>query len=197
MIAYIDGKLTHKDPTSVIIEANGVGYFIKISLNTFGKIQEGERCKLLTVLHIKEDAHTLYGFFDGEEKRLFNLLTSISGIGPSIALMALSSILPSDLEYAIANEDIKQIQMIKGVGIKTAQRIVLELKDKIKKDSTGAVPGATLSNSLYNTTRNEALTALQTLGIDKKIAEKSVDTLLKLNPSITLEDLIRRALKTS
>lgn len=192
MIAYISGKLTYKDPTAVIIETNGVGYFIKISLNTYGHILAAENCKLLTVLSIKEDSHTLYGFFEAEEKRLFLLLTSISGVGPSIALMVLSSMQSVEIQTAIANDDIKTLQSVKGIGLKTAQRIILELKDKINKENLILVGAAGLS---HNIVRAEALSALQTLGIDKKLAEKSVDLLLKENPSAKVEDLIRAALK--
>jgi len=192
MIAYISGKLTYKDPTAVIIETNGVGYFIKISLNTYGHIAAAESCKLLTVLNIKEDAHTLYGFFEAEEKRLFLLLTSISGVGPSIALMVLSSMQSVEIQTAIANDDIRTLQSVKGIGLKTAQRIILELKDKINKENLILVGAAGLT---HNIVRAEALSALQTLGIEKKLAEKSVDTLLKENPSAKVEDLIRAALK--
>ena len=192
MIAYISGKLTYKDPTAVIIETNGVGYFIKISLNTYGHIAAAESCKLLTVLNIKEDAHTLYGFFEAEEKRLFLLLTSISGVGPSIALMVLSSMQSVEIQTAIANDDIRTLQNVKGIGLKTAQRIILELKDKINKENLILVGAAGLT---HNIVRAEALSALQTLGIEKKLAEKSVDTLLKENPSAKVEDLIRAALK--
>ena len=192
MIAYISGKLTYKDPTAVIIETNGVGYFIKISLNTYGHIAAAESCKLLTVLNIKEDAHTLYGFFEAEEKRLFLMLTSISGVGPSIALMVLSSMQSVEIQTAIANDDIRTLQSVKGIGLKTAQRIILELKDKINKENLILVGAAGLT---HNIVRAEALSALQTLGIEKKLAEKSVDTLLKENPSAKVEDLIRAALK--
>ncbi|MEY5047339.1 MAG: hypothetical protein RLZZ175_698 [Bacteroidota bacterium] len=192
MIAYISGKLTYKDPTAVIIETNGVGYFIKISLNTYGHIAAAESCKLLTVLNIKEDAHTLYGFFEAEEKRLFLLLTSISGVGPSIALMVLSSMQSVEIQTAIANDDIRTLQSVKGIGLKTAQRIILELKDKINKENLILVGAAGLT---HNIVRAEALSALQTLGIEKKLAEKSVDALLKENPSAKVEDLIRAALK--
>lgn len=192
MIAYISGKLTYKDPTAVIIETNGVGYYIKISLNTYGHIAAAESCKLLTVLNIKEDAHTLYGFFEAEEKRLFLLLTSISGVGPSIALMVLSSMQSVEIQTAIANDDIRTLQSVKGIGLKTAQRIILELKDKINKENLILVGAAGLT---HNIVRAEALSALQTLGIEKKLAEKSVDALLKENPSAKVEDLIRAALK--
>jgi Holliday junction DNA helicase RuvA len=197
MIAYIDGKLTFKDPTYVIVEANGVGYQIKIPLSTFTSLNEGERVKLLTYLHIKEDAHTLYGFSDSIQKRLFLDLISISGIGPNTALMMLSSLSPGELQHAIASEDVRTIQNIKGIGAKTAQRVILELKDKMKKlELTQEIrPIAGIS---HNTVKNEALSALVTLGIPRAAAEKTVDTILKKEgEQISLEQLIRLALKSS
>jgi Holliday junction DNA helicase RuvA len=197
MIAYIDGKLTFKDPTHVIIETNGVGYKIKITLGTFSALKEGERCKLLTYLHIKEDAHTLFGFIEASEKKLFMDLISISGVGPTTALMILSSLSPSELQHAIVNEDVRTIQNVKGIGAKTAQRIILELKDKMKKVplSTDSAHNAVFS---HNTVRNEALSALVTLGIARNIAEKNVDTIIKREgDQIPLEQLIKLVLKTA
>lgn len=197
MIAYIDGKLTFKDPTYVIIETNGIGYQIKIPLSTFASLNEGERVKLLTYLHIKEDAHTLYGFSDSIQKRLFLELISISGIGPNTALMMLSSLNPTELQHAIANEDVRTIQNIKGIGAKTAQRVILELKDKMKKLDSGQETKA-ISGTFHNTVKSEALSALVTLGIPRAAAEKTVDTILKKEgDQITLEQLIRLALKSS
>ncbi len=140
MIAYLKGKLVHKDPTFVIIDISGVGYQVKISLQTYTKIKDEEHIMLLTYLHIKEDAHTLYGFKEEAEKKLFLNLTSISGVGPSTGLMILSSLSAEELETAIVSEDYRTIQNVKGVGAKTAQRIVLELKDKIKKESFSYSP---------------------------------------------------------
>lgn len=197
MIAYIDGKLTLKDPTHVIVECNGIGYQIKISLSTYSSLKEGERCKLLTYLHIKEDAHTLFGFSEASEKKLFLDLISISGVGPTTALMVLSSLSPSELQHAIINEEVRIIQNVKGIGAKTAQRIILELKDKMKKASL--VPG-TKDNAVFshNTVRNEALSALITLGIPRNMAEKNVDAVLKREgDQILVEQLIKLALKTA
>ncbi|MFN6946138.1 MAG: Holliday junction branch migration protein RuvA, partial [Cytophagaceae bacterium] len=129
MIAYVDGKLVHKEPAYVIIETNGLGYEIKISLQTYSSLQEGERCKLLTYFHVKEDAHTLYGFSSSLEKKVFMDLISISGVGPNTALTCLSSMSAPEIAQAISNEDVRTIQNIKGIGAKTAQRIILELKD--------------------------------------------------------------------
>jgi holliday junction DNA helicase RuvA len=197
MIAYIDGKLALKEATYVIIEAGGLGYQIKISLNTYSALKEGERCKLHTYLHIKEDGHTLFGFHEINEKNVFLNLISISGVGPGTAMMVLSSLGPDEVEQAIVNEDVKTIQSVKGIGTKTAQRIILELKDKIKKTS---LDGNTrlISQNPYNTLRNEALSALVTLGISKNIAEKSIDSILKKEGNnISLEQLIKLALKTA
>jgi holliday junction DNA helicase RuvA len=197
MIAYIDGKLALKEATYVIIETGGIGYQIKISLNTYSALKEGERCKLHTYLHIKEDGHTLFGFHQISEKRVFMNLISISGVGPGTALMVLSSLGPAEVEQAIVNEDVKTIQSVKGIGTKTAQRIILELKDKVKKDTLGS-DGKLITQNPYNTLRNEALSALITLGISKNIAEKSIDSILKKEGNtISLEQLIKLTLKTA
>lgn len=197
MIAYIDGKLTYKDPTFVIIDVAGVGYHIKISLQTYSALKEGERCRLQTFLHIKEDAHTLYGFVENAEKRLFLDLISVSGIGPNTALMMLSSLSYAEIQQAIISEDLRTIQSIKGIGSKTAQRVLLELKDKIKKGMfAGEVPN--FPSPTNNTIRNEALSALVTLGIPKNVAEKSIDTIIKQEGNqLTIEQLIKKALKPS
>jgi len=197
MIAYIDGKLAYKDPTFVLIEVNGIGYEVKIPLSTFSDLKEGERVKLLTYLHVKEDSHTLYGFSDATQKRIFLDLISISGIGPNTGLMMLSSMNPSELQHAIASEDVKTIQSIKGIGSKTAQRVILELKDKFKK--LNLVPESRENVEFsHNSLRNEALSALVTLGIPKPTAEKNVDSIIKKEgDQLTLEKLIKLALKTA
>ncbi len=196
MIAYIDGKLTFREATYVIIEANGVGYEIRISLNTYGQMKEGERCKLLTYLHVREDAQILYGFLEAGEKRMFLDLISVSGIGPNSALTILSSTDPDELHAHIVSEDVKAIQAIKGIGPKTAQRLILELKDKLKKD-INVSSGALLTKQSHNTRRDEALSALVTLGIQKNVAEKSIDAVLKKEGAdVSLETLIKLALKT-
>ena len=196
MIAYIDGKLTLKDPTFVIIDVGGVGYQIKVSLNTYSSLPAGERCRLHTFLHIKEDAHTLYGFNTVAEKELFLLLISISGVGPNTGLMILSSLSVEEVQQAIVREDVRTIQHVKGIGAKTAQRIILELKDKVKKDvmlSEVGTPAAT-----HNTNRAEALSALVTLGFAKNVAEKTLDSIIKREGgSLSVEELIKFALKSS
>lgn len=196
MIAYIDGKLTYKDPTYVIIETNGVGYQIKIPLSTYSTLPAGERCKLHTYLHIKEDAHTLYGFTTLAEKEVFLHLISISGVGPNTGLMILSSLSVEEIQQAIIREDARTIQHVKGIGAKTAQRIILELKDKMKKEVLLA--DAPVSAAAYNTNRAEALSALVTLGFAKNIAEKTLDTIIKREGgNLSVEDLIKFALKSS
>ena len=197
MIAYIQGKLVHKDPTYVIIDVQGIGYHVNISLYTFGQLKDQERCRLHTYLHIKEDSHTLYGFSESSEKDMFLKLISITGVGPSTGLMIQSSLSPSELQQAILSEDVKTIQSVKGVGGKTAQRIILELKDKLKKEELmGVVEG--IAPMPRNTLKSEALSALATLGIGKQVAEKSIDAILKTNGNnITLEELIKLALKNS
>jgi Holliday junction DNA helicase RuvA len=196
MIAYIDGKLTHKDPTYVIIDVGGVGYQIKVSLNTYSSLPPSERCKLHTFLHIKEDAHTLYGFTTAAEKDLFLLLISITGVGPNTGLMILSSLSVEEVQQAILREDVRTIQHVKGIGAKTAQRIILELKDKVKKEailSDTIVPAAA-----HNTNRAEALSALVTLGFAKNVAEKTLDAIIKREGgNLSVEELIKFALKSS
>jgi len=196
MIAYIDGKLTHKEAAYVIIEANGVGYEIKISLNTYSHLKLDERCKLLTHMHVREDAQILYGFLEASEKKMFLDLISVSGIGPNTGLAILSSADPEELKSNIITENVKAIQAIKGIGAKTAQRLILELKDKLKKD--GLIGGTNLlSKPSHNTVKNEALSALVTLGIQKNIAEKSIDAILKKEgDDVPLETLIKLALRT-
>lgn len=196
MIAYIDGKLAHKDPTYVIIDVNGVGYQIRISLSTYSSLPAGERCKLHTFLSIKEDAHTLYGFTTAAEKEAFLHLISISGVGPNTGLMILSSLSVEEIQQAILREDVRTIQNVKGIGAKTAQRIILELKDKIKKEamlSDSIVPAAS-----HNTNRAEALSALVTLGFAKNVAEKTLDSIIKREGgNLSVEEMIKFALKSS
>ncbi len=196
MIAYIDGKLTYKDPTYVIIDVGGVGYQIKVSLNTYSSLPDGERCKLHTFLNIKEDAHTLYGFTTVAEKDLFLLLISISGVGPNTGLMVLSSLTVDEVQQAIVREDVRTIQNVKGIGAKTAQRIILELKDKVRKDAL--LSDTTVPAASHNTNRSEALSALVTLGFAKNVAEKTLDSIIKREGgSLSVEELIKFALKSS
>ncbi|MEQ8580315.1 MAG: Holliday junction branch migration protein RuvA [Marinoscillum sp.] len=195
MINYLEGKLAVKDPTYVVVDINGIGYEAKISLITFAAIKNLEETKLYTHLHIKEDAHTLFGFSEESEKRRFLELISISGVGPSTGLMILSSLSPQELQQAILSDDVRTIQSVKGIGLKTAQRIILELKDKMKKEGL-LEKGLDFVPSASNSLRSEALSALTTLGIGKPAAEKSIDLILKQNgQQIKLEELIKLALK--
>lgn len=192
MYAYIDGKLTFKCPTYIVVEASGLGYHINISLNTYSLLQNAERCKIFTWLHVKEDAHTLYGFAEEGERRLFLHLISVSGIGPNTGRMMLSSITPSEIQQAIVQGDVPLIQKIKGIGAKTAQRLVLELQDKLKKEGTGSL----ILAPIHNTAKDEALSALVMLGFAKNAAEKVLDNIIKNTiEKPAVEQLIKQALK--
>jgi Holliday junction DNA helicase RuvA len=193
MYAYIHGKLVFKCPTYVVIDAGGIGYHINISLNTYAELEEKENCKLYTWLHVKEDAHTLYGFFEEGERRLFLHLISVSGIGPNTGRMILSSITPSEIQTAIVKGDVPLIQRIKGIGPKSAQRMILELQDKLKKEG----PDSLISMPLHNTAKDEALSALVMLGFNKNIAEKVLENAIKASSEIlSVEALIKIALKS-
>lgn len=197
MIAFIEGKIEELLPTHVILAVNGLGYEVKISLSTFSFLKGKQHCRLMTHFHVKEDAQTLFGFFDEEEKRLFLHLISISGVGPSTALVVQSSLTSRELQEAIAEEKVNVIQGVKGIGTKTAQRIVLELKDKIKKEGFVATGNEKNGFGLNNTLKQEALSALVTLGISKSVAEKNIDAILKKSPPdvTTVEELIKQSLK--
>ena len=195
MIAYLKGKLVYKEPTFIQMEVNGVGYQASISLHTFSEIKDKEDLMLFTYMHIREDAHVLYGFSSDAEKQMFLQLISVNGVGPNTALVVLSYLPPVELRSVIVREDAGALQAVKGIGGKTAQRLILELKDKLKRDGveeTGK-PGM-----VHNTLRHEALTALVTLGIAKPAAEKSIDSILKrMGTSISLEELVKQALKNA
>lgn len=192
MFAYIDGKLTFKCPTYIVVETGGVGYQIHISLNTYSALNDAERCKIYTWLHVKEDAHTLYGFADEGERRLFLHLISVSGIGPTTCRMMLSSITPAEIQQAIIKGDVNLIQRIKGIGAKSAQRIVLELQDKLKKEGSDSL----ISMPQHNTTKDEALSALIMLGFGKQPAEKAIDNAIKsTSDELSVELMIKAALK--
>jgi len=193
MYAYINGKLVFKCPTYVVIDAGGIGYHINISLNTYAELEEKENCKLYTWLHVKEDAHTLYGFFEEGERRLFLHLISVSGIGPNTGRMILSSITPSEIQTAIVKGDVPLIQRIKGIGPKSAQRMILELQDKLKKEG----PDSLISMPVHNTAKDEALSALVMLGFNKNIAEKALESAIRASAeSLSVEALIKIALKS-
>jgi len=193
MYAYIDGKLVFKSPAYVVIDAGGVGYHINISLHTYSLLADAERCKLFIWLHVKEDAHTLYGFADEGERRLFLHLISISGIGPNTGRMMLSSITPVEIQTAIINGNVALIQRIKGIGPKSAQRVILELQDKLRKEGSETLSTAPASKNV----RDEALAALVMLGFARNVAEKVLDQEINKNDSsISVEQLIKFALKS-
>lgn len=193
MYAYIDGRLVFKSPAYVVIDAGGVGYHINISLNTYSLLANAERCKLFTWLHVKEDAHTLYGFADEGERRLFLHLISISGIGPNTGRMMLSSITPLEIQTAIINGNVSLIQRIKGIGPKSAQRVILELQDKLRKEGPDTLDTAPLTK----TVKDEALAALVMLGFARNVAEKVLEQEInKNNRPLTVEELIKFALKS-
>ncbi len=197
MYAYVEGSLVQKEPAFVVVDVGGIGYELKITLATYSAIKELSRVKLFTHSHIKEDSHTLYGFFELQEKQLFRALISISGVGPATGIMILSSLSPEEFQHAILTDNVSIIQGVKGVGAKTAQRIILELKDKLKKVE---LAGKIVQNYpiSHNSIQNEALSALVTLGINKKVAEKAiVDNLRNAEKDITVEELIKRVLKSS
>ncbi len=197
MIAYLKGRLVSKEPTHIVIDVQGVGYQVNISLNTFSNLKDKENCLVYTYLHVREDAHTLFGFLSEAEKHMFLNLLSINGVGPSTALMVQSSLSPSELYQAIVDEDVRRIKSVKGIGEKTAQRIILELKDRLKKEGIDTSEPTNTGRG-HNTIRQEALTALTTLGINRQVAEKSVDGILKNSGNtITLEELIKHALKNA
>ena len=196
MIAFLKGRLVHKDPAHVIVEVNGVGYQVAISLQTFSEIKDQENILLHTHLQVREDAHVLFGFSNESEKKLFQQLISVNGIGPSTAIIMLSYMNSNELKTAIVREDVVALQSIKGIGGKTAQRVIIDLKDKLKKESWEET--SSVSAGPHNTLRNEALSALLTLGLPKAAAEKSVDAVLKRSGNtVTLEDLVKQALKNS
>jgi len=190
MITHVKGRLIEKAPTSVVIECNGIGYLINISLNTFSQIPDNENLKLYTHLQIKEDSHTLYGFHTIKEREIFRLLISVNGIGSSIARTMLSSISPDQIIEAISRENVSLIQSVKGIGSKTAQRVIIDLQDKILK-VYDLDEGFASSN---NTNKEEALSALEVLGISKKSSVRLVNKIVLENPDISVESIIKETL---
>ena len=191
MITHIRGRLVEKHPDHVVVECNGLGYFLVISLQTFSNIPDLENIHLYTHQVIREDAHILYGFYSKTEREIFKLLLSVSGVGPSTAITMLSSMETEEIQEAIAHENVSKIQSVKGIGLKTAQRVIVDLRDKILKSYE-------ISEELQtpnNTIRNEALSALEVLGFNKKKVEKTIQVILQESPDISLEELIKKALK--
>ena len=188
--SQLQGRLIEKFPTHVVIDCQGVGYEVHISLHTFGQLGDDENIRLYTHLQVREDAHTLFGFFEPMERSIFRLLISISGIGASIARTMLSSMTPHQIQQAIVHEDLAAIKAVKGIGLKTAQRVLIELKDKIQN-----VAGMEeISASRSNTTKEETLSALEVLGYPRRQAEKVIDNIIQSAPESSVEALIKQAL---
>ena len=191
MIEHLTGRLIEKHPTHLVIECAGVGYFVNISLNTFSALPDEEQLRIYTHLQVREDAHTLFGFYSVAEREAFRLLISVSGVGASTARTMLSSMTPAQLREAIASGDVPAIQAVKGIGAKTAQRVILDLRDKILKiydlDEVSLKPD--------NTNKEEALSDLEVLGYSRKQSEKAVDTVLRQDPSASVEGIIKQTLK--
>ncbi|MBL4644063.1 MAG: Holliday junction branch migration protein RuvA [Flavobacteriaceae bacterium] len=192
MITQIKGRLVEKTATYVVIDCSGVGYLLHISLNTFSSLPDSEAISLYSHLTVKEDSHTLYGFINKTEREIFRLLISVSGVGPSIARTMLSSMSSEEIQQAIATENIALIQSVKGIGAKTAQRVIIDLKDKILK--TFDMDAISLAPS--NTNKNEALSALEVLGFNRKQSEKVLIAILKEHVDASVEVLIKKALKS-
>lgn len=207
MFAYIEGKLIHKEPTYAILDVNGIGYEIKISLNIYSLLEDNNnkdifhqgRCRLYTYLQIKEDGHTLYGFPNIEDKQLFMTLISVSGIGANTAMLMFSSLSSEEIQEAIIHGNVATIQSVKGIGSKTAQRVILELKDKIQKTMGQPLPDLSAQSNSgkqeRRQIREDAILSLIALGINKNMAEKNIDKIMKKNTDIKLEELIKFALK--
>jgi len=191
MITQIRGRLVEKNPTEVVVDCNGVGYLLHISLNTFSSLPDNENVVLYTHLSIREDAHTLFGFINKTEREVFKLLISVSGVGPSIARTMCSSMTSEEIQNAIASENVPLIQSVKGIGAKTAQRVIVDLKDKILKTFDVDEVSATASN----TNKDEALSALEVLGFQRKQSDKIVSSILKEDKDASVETIIKLALK--
>ena len=190
MITQIKGRLVEKSPTQVVIDCHGIGYEVNISLNTYSQLGDDENIKLFTHLQIREDSHTLFGFFTPMERSVFRLLLSVSGIGASIARTMLSSLEPQQIQRAIISEDLNTIKSIKGIGLKTAQRVLIELKDKM----LNLYEGEEIQSFANNTIKEEALSALEVLGYSRKQSEKVIDNAIQSAPESSVEGLIKAAL---
>ncbi len=192
MISYIKGPITHKNPAYIIVETGGIGYHVNVSLHTYAQIEKEERIKILIHQHIKEDSNTLYGFSEEAERGLFVLLISVSGIGPNTARVILSGMTPEEVRASILGENVAAFNRVKGIGPKTAKRIILDLKDKVMKDS--GENGVSLSGQ-DNTLRTEALSALVALGFAKVAVQKTLNRVLQAEKFTSVEQLIKVALK--
>jgi len=189
MIAHLNGRIVEKTPTALIVECGGIGYEVKVSLHTYTKVGNEEAIKLFTQFIVREDAQLLYGFAEKEEREMFNFLISVSGIGPNTAILMLSSLTPAEVAQAIQSEDVNTIKSVKGIGLKTAQRVIVDLKDKMLKFEVSTEN----MSSPNNTIRFDALTALISLGFDRKMADKALNKVF--TDQSTVELLIKDALK--
>lgn len=192
MITHLRGKLVERNPTELVVECGGVGYLLHISLHTFSLLPTEEAISIYTHLQVKEDSHSLYGFMEVSERAIFRLLISVSGIGANTARTMLSSLSPEELKDAIASSNVGAIQSVKGIGLKTAQRVIIELKDKMLK----IYDLDEFSAPLDNTNKEEALSALEVLGFLRKQSEKMVDRILKDSPGLSVEQIIKQTLKS-
>jgi holliday junction DNA helicase RuvA len=193
MYEYFQGKIVEKNPAYVVLDCQGIGYLLNISINTFDKIAATGDCKLFAHQAIREDAHVLYGFADQDERLMFRDLISVSGVGAATARVMLSSMAPNDIQNCIINGDVSRLKAVKGIGEKTAQRIIVDLKSKMGKENFGS---ASILSGAHNNLRSEALNALETLGFVRNAAEKAVDKIIREEgSSISLEELVKRVLK--
>ena len=190
MITQLKGRLVEKSPTDVVIDCNGVGYLVNISLNTFSKLTDSESISLYTHLQVKEDSHTLFGFYEKTERNLFRQLISVSGIGASTARTMLSSLSPSEIQSAIISGNVATIQSVKGIGSKTAQRVIIDLKDKVSLISENDE----FIGNIGNTNKDEALSALEVLGYSRRQTSKLIEMLVNNSPEMSVEELIKGAL---
>jgi Holliday junction DNA helicase RuvA len=190
MITQLKGRMIEKSPTEIVIDCNGVGYLVNISLNTFSKLSDSESISLYTHLQVKEDSHTLFGFYEKTERNLFRQLISVSGIGASTARTMLSSLTPSEIQSAIVSGNVSVIQSVKGIGLKTAQRVIIDLKDKMSLISENNQ----FIGNISNTNQDEALSALEVLGYNRKQTSKLIEMLVNNSPEMSVEELIKRAL---
>ncbi|MDA9676525.1 Holliday junction branch migration protein RuvA [Flavobacteriaceae bacterium] len=190
MITQLKGRMIEKSPTEIVIDCNGVGYLVNISLNTFSKLSDSESISLYTHLQVKEDSHTLFGFFEKTERNLFRQLISVSGIGASTARTMLSSLTPGEIQSAIVSGNVSVIQSVKGIGLKTAQRVIIDLKDKVSLISENDQ----FIGNISNTNQDEALSALEVLGYNRKQTSKLIEMLVNNSPEMSVEELIKGAL---
>jgi len=190
MITQLKGRMIEKSPTELVIDCNGVGYLVNISLNTFSKLTDSESVSLFTHLQVKEDSHTLFGFFEKTERNLFRQLISVSGIGASTARTMLSSLSPGEIQSAIISGNVSIIQSVKGIGLKTAQRVIIDLKDKVSLISENNQ----FIGNISNTNQDEALSALEVLGYSRKQTSKVIEMLINNSPEMSVEELIKGAL---